>query len=277
LGAATDRAPRPLCTVLSAGAVVGAAVTGALAAAASAPAVLLASGAALLMSVALGNLRIGAASAMSGCAATAGATAASTGLGMVAAPGVGATGALLTVVSLLLLSAAPTLTVAMAGLGPGRATVSARRAQTAQRVLTGLVAGWAGTAVAGAVLVAADAQVSRLLAAAFCGVLAALLLLRQRVHADPRRRTVLCATGFAALLVALWVTVTAAPQWAPWWCAVVAAAAAAGLAAWLRGSPPNPMWRWAVHVAEYASLAAVVPLAGWVAGVYDTVRGMNLP
>jgi hypothetical protein len=37
------------------------------------------------------------------------------------------------------------------------------------------------------------------------------------------------------------------------------------------------MFRWVVHLAEYAALAAVVPLAAWVAGVYDAVRAMTLP
>ena len=277
--AATERAPRPLCTVLSVGAVLHAAVTGALAGAGPtwAPTVLLAAGAALLMAVTLAGLGTGAVPALVGCAATAGAVAAAAGVHVVAAPGVGATGAVLTVLSLALLSAAPTLTVVTAGLGPTRRTVGTGRAQAAHGILTGLVTGWASTAVAGTVLVAADAQVSRPLAAAFSTVVATLVLLRQRVHSDPVRRTALSAAGFAGLLVTVWVTVTAAPHWTPWWCAAVAAGGAAVLRARLRESPPNPMSRWAVHLTEYASLVAVVPLAAWVAGVYDAVRAMNLP
>ncbi|BBX71815.1 type VII secretion integral membrane protein EccD [Mycolicibacterium psychrotolerans] len=277
--AAIEWAPRPLGTVLSLGAVLHAAVTGALSGAGATwpTAGLLAAGAALLMAVTLARLGTGAVTAMSGCAATAGAVAAAAGVQVVAAPGVGATGALLTVLSLALLSAAPTLTVVTAELGPTRHTVGAGRALTAHRILTGLLAGWAGTAVAGAVLVAADAAVARALAATFSAVVAALLLLRQRVHADAVRRTTLSGTGFAALLVTVWVTVTAAPHWAPWWCAAVAAGGAAALRGWLRESPPNPLSRWTIHLAEYASLAAVVPLGAWVAGVYDAVRAMNLP
>ncbi|ORA50641.1 type VII secretion integral membrane protein EccD [Mycolicibacterium chubuense] len=279
VAAATEWAPQPLCTVLSVGAVVQAAVTGALSGVGGtwAPAALLAAGAALLMAVTLARSRTGAATALSGCAATAGAVAAAAGVQVAVASGVGATGALLTVLSLGLLSAAPTLTVVAAGLGPARSTVDAGRAQTAHRILTGSVAGWACTAVAGAVLVAADAGVPRVLAAAFSAVVATLLLLRQRVHADPTRRISLSAAGFAALAVTVWVSVTAAPHWAPWWCAAVAAAGAAALPRWLRGASPNPMSRWVVHLAEYAALAAVVPLAAWVAGVYDAVRAMTLP
>jgi hypothetical protein len=36
------------------------------------------------------------------------------------------------------------------------------------------------------------------------------------------------------------------------------------------------MWRKAVDVAEYASLAALPPLACWVADVYGFVRGLSL-
>lgn len=279
VAAATAWAPQPLCTVLSVGAVVQAAATGALSGVGAtwAPAVLLAAGAALLMAVTLARLRTGAATALSGCAATAGAVAGAAGVHVVVASAVGATGALLTVLSLGLLSAAPTLTVVAAGLGPARPTVDAERAQTAHHILTGSVAGWAGTAVAGAVLIAADAGVPRVLAAAFSAVVATLLLLRQRVHADPIRRIALSAAGFAALAVTVWVSVTAAPHWAPWWCAAVAAAGAAALLRWLREAPPNPMSRWAVHLTEYVALAAVVPLAAWVAGVYDAVRAMTLP
>lgn len=277
VAAAGGRVPEPLCTVLAVGAVVEVAVTGVLATAAVAPGVLLGSGAALMMAMMLCRFDVGGMTALSGCAATAGAAAVATGCGMLAARGVAATGALLTVVSLLLLSVAPTLTVAIAGLSPTRATIGERRAQTAQRMLTGLVGGWAATAAAGAVLVAADARVPRLLAALFSVVVAALMLLRHRVHADPLRRTALATTGFVALMTALWTVVTVDPRWAPWWCAGIAAAGAAALPVWLRGPAPNPLSRWLVQLTEYASLAAVVPLAAWVAGVYDTVRGMNLP
>lgn len=277
VAAAGGRVPEPLCTVLAVGAVVDVAVTGALATAAIAPGVLLGSAAALVMSATLCRLGIGGMTALSGCTAAAGAVAVATGSGIVAAPGVAATGALLTLASLLLLSVAPTLTVAIAGLGPTRATVDERRALTAQRMLTGLVAGWAGTAAAGAVLVAADARAPRVLAVLFAAVVAALLLLRHRVHADRLRRTALVTTGFVAALTALWTVVTADPRWAPWWCAGIAAAGAVAVPAWLRESAPNPMSRWLIALAEYASLAAVVPLAAWVAGVYDMVRGMSLP
>ncbi len=65
---------------------------------------------------------------------------------------------MLTVVSVGALSAAPKLTVAVAGIGPSRPDVGDRRAGIAHRVLTGLVAGWSAAAVLGIAAVAVAAR-----------------------------------------------------------------------------------------------------------------------
>ena len=44
-----------------------------------------------------------------------------------------------------------------------------------------------------------------------------------------------------------------------------------------RTTPPNPVVRQGLQVVEYLTLAAVVPLAAWVAGVYGMVRDLSLP
>jgi hypothetical protein len=39
----------------------------------------------------------------------------------------------------------------------------------------------------------------------------------------------------------------------------------------------NPLAHRAVEVLEYLALAAVVPLACWVSGLFASVRGLSLP
>jgi hypothetical protein len=45
----------------------------------------------------------------------------------------------------------------------------------------------------------------------------------------------------------------------------------------LAGAAANPLARRAIDIAEYLALAAVVPLACWVAGLYGLIRGLSLP
>jgi hypothetical protein len=43
------------------------------------------------------------------------------------------------------------------------------------------------------------------------------------------------------------------------------------------GATVNPLARRTVEVLEYLALAAVVPLACWVGGLYGLIRGVSLP
>jgi hypothetical protein len=43
------------------------------------------------------------------------------------------------------------------------------------------------------------------------------------------------------------------------------------------GATVNPLVRRTVEVSEYLALAAVVPLACWVGGLYGLIRGVSLP
>ena len=188
-------------------------------------------------------------------------------------------GAVLAVVSLGALSLAPKLTIVAAGLGPSRHEADERRAATAHRTLTALVAGWSTSAALGAALVAAAAihtGSAAVLAAVFAADLGILLLLRQRSHIDGHRRIWLGVAAFVALLAAALVTVTAEPAHGFWICAVTAAACGAGLR-WVNPSgEPNPMVRRSIQVIEYLGLAAVIPLAFWVTGLYGMVRELSL-
>ncbi|MEW5813325.1 MAG: type VII secretion integral membrane protein EccD [Actinomycetota bacterium] len=272
----------PLTEALCIGAVGHAAVTGALAGGSSWAMTTASAGAAALamavcLSMSLRRWTIAATSTLTGCAAAACAVTLAAAIGVLASARVGAAGALLTAVSLGALGAAATVTVAMAGIGPARRSVGPRRAQTAHRLLTGMVAGWSGTATAGVALVAADPRASRAAAAGFAAVVGAVLILRQRVHADPVRRIVFSAAGVVALMTALVTVVTADPEAAPWWCCGIAAVGAALLPGHLRGHHPNPLAQQVVRVLEYVAIAAVVPLGAWAAGVYEAAGAVSLP
>lgn len=260
-------------------AVVFATVTGVLAVPGApwAPTVLLAASAACAISILLlrmvsrGTTAVTTLTVLTGTVALVGA------FGVIVDMPIDAAGAVLTVLSLACLSAAPTLTVAVAGLGPSRPDVGSRRARVAHRVLTGLVAGWSCAALLGVAAVAAHPRAAPAVAALFCADVALLLLLRQRTHVDARRRIALNSAGVGAALAAATVVVRGAPEHAYWWCAALVTVAMAALHRRIGAAPPNPVVRQAVQVIEYLALAAVVPLAAWVTGVYGMVRDLALP
>lgn len=195
------------------------------------------------------------------------------------APQPEAAGAVLAVVSLGALSLAPTITAAAAGLGPAHHGIDDGRAATAHRTLTGLVSGWSASAAFGAVVVAAAAihtGSSAVLAAMFAADLGVVLALRQRSHTNRSRRTWLAANGFVALVMAALVTVITHPVHGFWICAASAAACGAWLRRTHREEEANPLVRRGVQITEYLALAAVVPLASWVTGLYGLVREASL-
>ena len=277
--AAAQRVPILLRTVLCAGAVIHAAVTGALAGAgASWPVTLaLAAGAALAMAVTLTRVTTGAEVVLAGLAAAAGAILLAAMVALLTGCGRDAAGALLTVGSVAAVSAAPTVTVMVGGLGPARASPDTERVQTAHRLLTGLVLGWAVTTATGVAFAVSDRSVGTSVSVAFAAVVAALLFLRQRVHCVSIRRTGLATAGLAAAAAGVVAGVATAPETAGWWCGSTAVAAAAGLWIWLRNGSPSPLMHRAINVVEYVALTAVIPLAVWVAGGYDLAGGLRWP
>jgi hypothetical protein len=61
------------------------------------------------------------------------------------------------------------------------------------------------------------------------------------------------------------------------WAALLTVAAAGSLAlGWLHGYPVSPVVRRAIELLEYLAVAAVLPLACWVVGLYGLVRGLSL-
>lgn len=180
------------------------------------------------------------------------------------------------------LSLSPRLSVAIAGLTPddniGDASPTHSdvdtRAERGHRVLFGLVAAGSAAAALGAVLVAVGGYGAVTFAAiAFDAAIGLALMLRTRSHVSGRCRTVLTATGFCALTAAFALVVAWSPPHGNWAGAV---AVAGGLAVLGRVSLTGSAADRAADVVEYAALAAVAPLACWLSGVLDLVRGFGM-
>ncbi|MGE2726543.1 type VII secretion integral membrane protein EccD [Mycolicibacterium pulveris] len=190
-------------------------------------------------------------------------------------------GALLTAVSLAALSLAPRVSMLLAGIGPAPPDdppPDTNRVSQAHRILTGVVVGATSAAVLGCGVVAVEALIdhaAKVSAAAFVAVTAAVLLFRTRTHADPARRIALSIGGIVTASVCFAMAVGAMPDHVHWLSMLAAFAGAAGLSR-LIGLTVSPVTQRLVDVTEYLAVAAVVPLACWVADVYGTVRTTGL-
>ena len=176
------------------------------------------------------------------------------------------------------LTVAPRLSIALAGLTPPVPDPERepddppdldRRLRRGDAVLTGLTGGAAAAAaLGGGTLAVVERSLPGLLAAGAIGVA---LLLRTRSHADRRRRLLLGAAGLAALAAAfvVLVTVVAAPAGG----VAAAAVVAAGLAVLFGTGPAGPATRRLLDVLECAALVTVVPSAVWACGGFALVAG----
>jgi type VII secretion integral membrane protein EccD len=289
LGAIRTQQEELACVALSLTAIAYTAVVGFLAVpdgnfAANA---LLATAAGCSMSVLLLRLTGCGATCLTAVACCAAVTAATTAGCVVWALPVDTAGAVLAVLSLGVLGLAARLSITVAGLTPAFPTVddvqtSADVGETqvalAHQTLTGLVTGSSAAAAMGSVLVAcgsAGEGGSRLSAVLFTAVVGLALLLRARTHADISRRAALVVGGMISVTAAFALSVVSAPAQAHWM-ALLAAAAGASALAWLLGFTVNPLVRRATELLEYLALAAVMPLACWVVGLYGLVRGVSL-
>ena len=183
-------------------------------------------------------------------------------------------GAALIALSLATLGLAPRLSMALTGTTPDAAANVAR----CHQLLTGLVVGSSFAAALGAAAVAIDevrGGGSALLGTSFIGVVALGLLLRARTHVDPVRRSGLAAAAMLCAIAGLASAAIATPTYAH---AISALAVTIGAAALgCLGTPTvNPLVQRTVEVIEYVALAAALPLACWVAGVYGWARAVNL-
>lgn len=193
-----------------------------------------------------------------------------------------AAGAVLAVVALGILGAAPRLAIALAGLTPSTEPgeqppdgPDGRRARHGHALLTGLVAGSSAAAATATALIAAGALYTGspwLSGLALTATVAAALLLRARTHPPGARRCALLASGTVSATACFVLFVVAVPDQAYWACGIAVGAGAAAL--WSTGGAgSNPVAHRAVDALEYLAVAALVPLACWVADVYGLAQG----
>ncbi|MCV7221914.1 type VII secretion integral membrane protein EccD [Mycolicibacterium elephantis] len=283
----TDRAHTggAVASALSVTAVMFAAATGyvAVPAGPAAAHVLLSSAAALSMSTVLLRLTRCATVWLTTIATTAALTAAVTGAAAGWRLPPSTIGASLAAVSLAAMALAPRISMLVTGVGPAppgdeEQVIDGDRVSQAHRALTGMVVGTTATATLGCALLTFEAlagHTAKLNSALFVAVMAVVLLLRTRTHVDPTRRTALGVGGIVLAACCFAIAAAAMPAQSHWLSLLAAAAGAAGLGRSI-GLTPGPLLRRAVEVAEYVAVAAVVPLACWVAGVYGGVRAMGL-
>ncbi|MGD9619900.1 MAG: type VII secretion integral membrane protein EccD [Mycolicibacterium sp.] len=277
LGRPPDRIP----AALSVSAVLFGTVAGFLAEpnAGWAPALLLAAAPGFAVAILLCHLTRSEHAVLTSLAVLTGATAMTAAIGVALNLPFRAAGAILTAISLVVLSAAPKLAVVAAGLAPSQPEVGYRRALLGHRVLTGLVTGSSSSAALGVVAVAAATVPGGLAptpAAIFATNVGVLLLLRLRTHCDSRRRIALAGSGLCALAAGYIVAGTSAPEHAPWFCAAAVAAGGTAVILETRGYAPNPVVRQCFQILEYLALAAVLPLTAWITGGYGLVRELSL-
>lgn len=198
-----------------------------------------------------------------------------------------AAGASLATLALVTLSFAPRFSITITGIGPSTPTVDgpdepvtdvAARAMVAHQTLTGLVTGSSISAALGVTIVAVGElhDGGSLRAATFSAVIALVLLLRVRTHGGAVRRIALASGGMISVTVCFAIAMVSSPGHAHWVSLLAAAAGATALSP-LIGLTVGPVARRAVELADYLALAAVVPAACWVGGLYTMVRGLSLP
>jgi len=268
------------CVALGVIAVVNAAVVGFLAVPAGPSAAngLLAATAAAATAIVLLRLTRCGTTCLTAIATCAALTAATAAVGVAWPVPVEAAGALLIVLSLAVLGLAARLSIMVAGLTPDLPAVGEAHVTLAHQTMTGLVAGSSAAAAVGSVLVACgslDGGRSALSPSLFTAVVGVVLSLRARTHSEMPRRIALGAGGLVSVAAGLAVVVMSEPGQA-FWATLVTAAAGAVALGWLHGYPVSPVVRRSVEVVEYLALAAVLPLACWVVGLYGLVRGLSL-
>lgn len=179
-------------------------------------------------------------------------------------------GAALAALSLAMLGLAPRLSMAFSGITPDAAPNVGR----CHRLLTGLVLGSSITAALGVAAVAVG-DGSALRSTAFTGIVALVLLLRVRTYVDATRRSGLVVAATLCAIACFASAAAAVPAHAQMISALAAIIGAAALGCIVRPTV-SPLVLRTVEIIEYIALAAVIPVACWVGGIYGWVRGMNL-
>ncbi len=191
------------------------------------------------------------------------------------------------VISLGLVEASARVSIMLAGLSP---QLGSEPNEPLQRVnakairanswFTSLVVAFSASTALGALGAAAgpySAGGPRWLGIAFAAVTGGVLLLRARSHNDLAKSVPLIVSGTATLSGTLVIAAVADPMDAPYIAAAAAILAATALCLGLIGPITiSPVGRRSIELFEYLALAAVVPLAFWICGLYSASRGLNL-
>lgn len=189
----------------------------------------------------------------------------------------GAAGAALATLSLAVVGLAPRAALAVARITPAAPDV-ADRGTVADAVLSGFVVGASLAVAVGAVIVAVDlarGSGSRLAGLPFIAVISLVLALRMRTHRNAVRQIGLGVSALAAMTAGL-VAAAATARGDAHIAAALAATVGAALLIVVAGVSISPLVSRAIEVFEYVAIAAVVPLAFWVGGLYGVVRGLSL-
>jgi len=183
-------------------------------------------------------------------------------------------GPVLTTTSLAVLAVSPRLAARLSGLSPSAWPDDIEaRAASARRILGGLVTATAAISALGTLVTAALTE-RPLEAAAFIGTVAAMLLLRSRTHAEPRLvSTLLISAGIAVSAVSGLVAISA-PWTTTWLCGLLIAGAAIAMVLGSTDLTSSPAADRVMAAVEFATGAAVVPLACAAAGVFVAIRSL---
>jgi type VII secretion integral membrane protein EccD len=221
--------------------------------------------------------------------------AAAAAVGAVTTAPLQAIGAMSAAISLGLLEASARVSIVLAGLSPRLAsepTAAAdklapaphclsAKAIRAANWLTSLVVAFstsAGLGAIGAAVGACSAGGPRLFGITFASITGGVLLLRACSHNDLTRSVPLVVSGTATLSATFVVAATAYPPHTPWITAAAATLAAVALGlGWITPAMAiSPVGQRSIELLEYLALAAIVPLACGICGLYNATRGLNL-
>ncbi|WP_135452947.1 type VII secretion integral membrane protein EccD [Mycobacterium sp. DL99] len=199
-----------------------------------------------------------------------------------------ALGAVVSAVGMALLPLTPRLSIALAGLTPAvpgypdsdeeilddNAFDADARALLGHQNLVGLVAGGAVAAALGtAILALAGLRQVTVIEVAFAAAVGVALLFRSRTYAPGRCRTVPAVCGFLSLTATFILVVAWNPAHGSW---TGILAVGTGIAVIWPVTVQSPVAARLADAIEYLALAAVVPLACWLAGAFDLFRDLGL-
>jgi type VII secretion integral membrane protein EccD len=228
------------------------------------------------------------------CVATVGAASALVGaIAAVPLPGIGAATA---TISLVLVEVSAPMSIMLARLSPQLSPEPGAGADDAENCpyrlnarairacawLTSLIVGFSASAALGATGAAIGMYLSGgppAVGIAFAAVSGGVLMLRARSHRELARSASLIVSGTASVSAALLVATAAYPLRTPVVAAtsMVLAVGALCLGFINHTLAVSPVGRRSVELLEYLALAAVVPLACWISGLYGVARSLNLP